>query len=166
MRLCSAAPGAQKIHKNTHDHENTVREPRWTPRESSAMALQCPSSPRIWTAHRAPWICLDRRCGKPGPRETEEARCAGHAGMPTDASPGPQMPRGRTAHSCRKAMCCSTPKAGLPRVVLIAGRTTLQRRAAHRAFTATWIAEASAYPPGCPAPRTGTLDCTPIENEP
>jgi len=39
MRLCSAAPGAQKIHKNTHDHENTVREPRWTPRESSAMAL-------------------------------------------------------------------------------------------------------------------------------
>ena len=59
-------------------------------------------------ARRAPCPVL-RQCGKPGLSRIVLAHCAGHAGMQTDARPGPHMPRGCALHSCR------TVRSGSPR---------------------------------------------------
>jgi hypothetical protein len=104
---------------------------------------------------------------KTSPIETEEAPCTGHAGMPTDARPGQHMPRGRTAHRCRKPSCCRTPDYGRSRCChgpSLRGRRS-RRRATHRASTATWSPSALAHPPGGPAPRTGSPGASPAHRE-
>jgi hypothetical protein len=106
MRLCSAAPGAQKIHKNTHDHENTVREPRWTPRESSAMALCCQYHHFSFTTYLDSAPCTmdlsgstvrktrpegDRRCALRGARRNADRRKSGSTHAPRAYCP--QLPQ-------------------------------------------------------------------------
>lgn len=77
--------------------------------------------------HRAPCPVLQQR-RKLGLRETVQAHCAGHAGMQTDAHPGKSMPHGcaRLPHCPVRQHARSGHGTVLPRVVLIAGRPTLQ----------------------------------------